>query len=232
MFFWSSLAFSMIQWMLAIWFLIPLPFLNVACTSGSSQFMYCWSLAWRILSITLLAFEISAILWYFEHSLALPFLCWNENWSFPPVAISEFSKFAGILSAALSQQHLLGFEIALTQWTWVWVNSGSWWWIGRPGVLLSKGSQSRHDWATELNWLNEFNIFGIQKHLNTRNVYIGHFNIKHTSKWLKSQKLLFQDCKISWMFLGIKNRKFSEPFLKPFLEFNSVLKFSLHWKIF
>ena len=39
MFFWNSLAFVMIQQMLAIWSLIPLPFLNSACTSGSSQFM-------------------------------------------------------------------------------------------------------------------------------------------------------------------------------------------------
>ena len=53
--FWNSLAFSMIQWTLAIWSLVPLPFLNPAWTSGCSQFMYCWSLAWRILSITLLA---------------------------------------------------------------------------------------------------------------------------------------------------------------------------------
>ena len=37
--------------------LVPLPFLNSACTSGSSQFTYFWSLAWRILSITLLACE-------------------------------------------------------------------------------------------------------------------------------------------------------------------------------
>ena len=42
----------------------------------------------------------------------------------------------------------------LTQWTWVWINSGRWWWTGRPGVLQSMGSQRvRHDWATELNWL-------------------------------------------------------------------------------
>ena len=35
----------------------------------------------------------------------------------------------------------------------VWVNSGSWWWTGRPGVLRFMGSQRvRHDWATELNW--------------------------------------------------------------------------------
>ena len=40
-----------------------------------------------------------------------------------------------------------------TQWTWVWVNSGSWWWTGRPGVLRFMRSQGvRHDWATELNW--------------------------------------------------------------------------------
>ena len=37
---------------------------------------------------------------------------WNENWTFSPVATAEFSKFAGILSAALSQHHLLGFEKA------------------------------------------------------------------------------------------------------------------------
>ena len=59
--------------MLAIWSLIPLPFLKPAWTSGSSQFMYCWSLAWRILSITLLACEMSGIVQTFEHSLALPF---------------------------------------------------------------------------------------------------------------------------------------------------------------
>ena len=47
--------------MLAIWSLVPLPFLNPACTSGSSQFTSCWSLAWRILSITLLACEMSAV---------------------------------------------------------------------------------------------------------------------------------------------------------------------------
>ena len=45
----------MIQWMFAIWSLVPLPFLNPAGTSGSSRFTYCWRLAWRILSITLLA---------------------------------------------------------------------------------------------------------------------------------------------------------------------------------
>ena len=46
-----------------------------------------------------------------------------------------------------------GWMASLTQWTWVWVDSGSWWWTGRPGVLQSMGSlRVRHDWATELNW--------------------------------------------------------------------------------
>ena len=40
-----------------------------------------------------------------------------------------------------------------TQGTWLWVNSRSWWWTGRPGVLQSIGlKRVRHDWATELNW--------------------------------------------------------------------------------
>ena len=73
MFFWNSLAFSMIQWMLAFWSLVPLSFLKPAWTSGCSQFMYCWSMVWRILSITLLMSEMSAIVQWFEHSLALPF---------------------------------------------------------------------------------------------------------------------------------------------------------------
>ena len=46
-----------------------------------------------------------------------------------------------------------GWMASLTQWAWVWVNSGSWWWTGRPGMLQSMGLQRvRHNWATELNW--------------------------------------------------------------------------------
>ena len=47
-----------------------------------------------------------------------------------------------------------GWMASLSQWTWVWVNSGNWWWIGMPGMLQSMGLQRvGHDWATELNWL-------------------------------------------------------------------------------
>ena len=46
-----------------------------------------------------------------------------------------------------------GWMASLTRWTWVWVNSGSWCWTGRPGVLRFMGSQRvGHEWATELNW--------------------------------------------------------------------------------
>ena len=49
-----------------------------------------------------------------------------------------------------------GWMASPTQWIWVWVNSGSLWWTGKPGVLQSMGSQRvRHNWATELNWITE-----------------------------------------------------------------------------
>ena len=56
---------------------------------------------------------MSAIVQYFEHSMALAFFGTGMKTDFfQSVAIAEFFKFAGILSAALSQHHLLGFEIA------------------------------------------------------------------------------------------------------------------------
>ena len=46
-----------------------------------------------------------------------------------------------------------GWMASPTRWTWVWMNSGSWWRTGRPGVLQFMGLQRvRHNWATELNW--------------------------------------------------------------------------------
>ena len=82
MIFWNSLAFLMIQWMLAIWSLIPLPFLKPAWTSGSSQFTHCWpglenfehyfTRVWNECSCTVVwAFFGIAFLWD-----------WNENWPF------------------------------------------------------------------------------------------------------------------------------------------------------
>ena len=123
MFFWNSLAFPMIQQMLEIWSLVPLPFLNPAWTSGIPQFTYYWSLAWRILSITLLACEMSAIVWQSEHSLALPFfgigtktdlfqscghcwvfqICWHiECSTLTALSFRIWNSSAGILSSPLA----------------------------------------------------------------------------------------------------------------------------------
>ena len=47
-----------------------------------------------------------------------------------------------------------GWMASSTRWQWVWVDSGSWWWTGRPGVLQFMGSQrAGHNWVTELNWI-------------------------------------------------------------------------------
>ena len=43
-----------------------------------------------------------------------------------------------------------GWMVSLTQWTWVWASSGSWWWTGRPGVLKSMGK--KWDTTKRLNW--------------------------------------------------------------------------------
>ena len=50
-----------------------------------------------------------------------------------------------------------GWMASPTRWTWVWVNSWSRWWTGRPGVLWFMGLQRvGHDWATELDWTEVF----------------------------------------------------------------------------
>ena len=100
--------------MLSFWSLVPLPFINPAWISGSSQFMYCWSLAWSILSITLQACEMSAIVRVVWTFFGIIFLWdWNENWPFPVLwALLSFPNLLAYWVAALSQHHLSGFEIA------------------------------------------------------------------------------------------------------------------------
>ena len=49
-----------------------------------------------------------------------------------------------------------GWMVSPAQWTWVWINSGSWWWTERPGVQWLMGLQRvGHDWVTELNQILE-----------------------------------------------------------------------------
>ena len=53
----------------------------------------------------------------------------------------------------MTEDEMVRWMASPTRWTWIWVNSGSWWWTGKPGVLQSMGSQRvGHDWMTELHW--------------------------------------------------------------------------------
>ena len=50
-----------------------------------------------------------------------------------------------------------GWMASPTRWAWVWVDSRSWWWTGKPGVLQFMGSQRvGHDWVTELSWMGNW----------------------------------------------------------------------------
>ena len=70
----------------------------------------------------------------------------------------EKTLMLGVMLGAGGQGNNRGWDgwvASLTRWTWVWVNSGSWWWTGRPGMLRFMGSQRVGlDWVTELNSLN------------------------------------------------------------------------------
>ena len=71
-----------------------------------------------------------------------------------------------------------GWMASLTQWTWVWVNSRSWWWTGRPGMLQFMGSQRvGHDWVTELKWMTIYYYFIYTLH-NCATVTGWHFQEK------------------------------------------------------
>ena len=108
-FFWNSLAFSMIQQILAIWSQVLLLTWNLACTSSSSWFMNSWNQAHYILSIILLpvAWTILGIALFWE---------WNENWPFP-VLWPQLS-FPNLLTYGVQHynsiifHHLVGFEVA------------------------------------------------------------------------------------------------------------------------
>ena len=91
--------------MLAIWSLVLLSFLNPSCTSGSSRFTYCWSLAWRILSITLLAWEINSIHTCVKNNS----ICWMWH-SVPFLEEPEYTQ-------GLEGPKSVGMKVRRTFWT-------------------------------------------------------------------------------------------------------------------
>ena len=68
-------------------------------------------------------------------------------------SLEKTLMLGGIGGRRRGRQRMRWLDGITTRWTWVWVNSGSLWWTGRPGMLQFMGSQRvEHDWATELNW--------------------------------------------------------------------------------
>ena len=79
---------------------------------------------------------------YFGHLTPKSWL-WKRSWCWEGLGAGEEGDDRG----------WGGWMASPTRWTWVWVNSGRWWWTGRPGVLQFMGSQRVwHDWVTELDW--------------------------------------------------------------------------------
>jgi len=88
-----------------------------------------------------------------------------------------------------------GWMASLTGWTWVWVNSGRWWWTGKPGVLLFMGLQRvGHNWATDLIWSYLKGLVVFPTFFNFT------LNLAIRSSWSGPQSapsLVFADCRVS-----------------------------------
>ena len=94
-----------------------------------------------------------------------------------------------------------GWMASPTLWVWVCVNSGSWWWTGRPGVLRFIGSQRvGHDWTTELNWcshvsqclivpLNDF--YNLRSHFINKLLVVNSLEYGSPKYHLRNRNILF-----------------------------------------
>ena len=100
--------------------------------------------------------------------------CWNWNSSTLAAWCKELTHLKRPWCwERLNDRECDGWMSSLTQWTWVLVNSGSWWWTGRHCVLLSMGSRRvGQDWATELSWFH---------HIKSYSFYLC---LKSLLKWL------------------------------------------------
>ena len=129
-------------------------------TAAATQVLWCWR---RLLRVPWTARRSNqSILKEISPGCSLEGLMLNWNWN----TLATWCKELTHLKRPWCWERLKaggegddrgwdGWMASTTQWTWVWVNSGSWWWTGRPGVLQSMGLQRvRQDWATELNWMN------------------------------------------------------------------------------
>ena len=78
-----------------------------------------------------------------------------------------------------------GWMASPTRWMWVWVNSGNWWWIGRPDVLWFIGLQRvGHNWATELNWTKLVETVYYKMMLCLLGLFMSNYLRRKHDKWL------------------------------------------------
>ena len=140
------------------------PVVMYGCESWTIKKAECWRIN---------AFE----LWCWRRLLRVPWMARRSNQSFLKEISPEYSLEGLMLKLKLQYLgHLMrtnwkrpwcwerlkvrgegddrgwdGWMASATQWTWVWVNSGSWWWTEKPGMLQSVGLQRvRHDWVSKL----------------------------------------------------------------------------------
>ena len=168
--------------MLAIWSLVPLPFLNPAWTSGSSWFTYCWSLAWRSLSITLLVCEMCncAVVWtFFGVAFTIGMKtdlfqscghCWVSQifWHIEcsPFTASSFRIWnspAGVLPLALfvvmlPKAHLTSHSRMCGS---RWVITPSWLYWSWRSFLYSSSVYSCHLFLISLLLLNRYHFYAL-----------------------------------------------------------------------
>ena len=118
-----------------------------------------------------------------------PLWCWSWNSNTLATSCEEFTHckrpwcWEELGSGEGDDRGWDGWMASLTQWTWVWVNSRSWWWTGRPGMLRFMGSEKvRHNWATELNWTELMFLLP----LNHANLYILMYTHTHNVSFLTS----------------------------------------------
>ena len=122
---------------------------------------------------------------------------------------------------------------SLTQWPWVLVDSGSWWWTAMPGVLQFMGSQRvRHDWVTEMNWTeitvdriseNLFFLFWFTNKIiiafcyKPKHLFLNFFILLNSQIWLHLKiNILYQ--------LLVTKHKFYDTHYKVFSAIGSIFK--------
>ena len=98
-----------------------------------------------------------------------------------------------------------GWMAPPTRWRWVWVNSGSWWWTGRAGVLWFMGSQRvGQDWATEMNWTDYVYFHVLEPPLFENIIHEDQYKISYWNKlylWGVWKCLNLKNTKNGWKII-------------------------------